>query len=159
MVNTSWRQVFVELCEAIFRDLGFDPPPMLHENNLPLAMELEVEQRSFELVHSSNDRPERILVICRLGPLPDEAGKAHFKALLSNNLGGARNYHPCFGINAERNEVVWISYEGLENLRASAMLERLKTLAYDAVNWKDAVFNRQHGFDDLTAEMSGVTLA
>lgn len=159
MLNTSWRQVFVELCEAIFRDLGFDPPPMLHENNLPLAMELEVEQRSFELVHSSNDRPERILVICRLGPLPDDSGKAHLKALLSNNLGSARTYHPCFGINAERDEVVWVSYEELENLRASAMLDRLRALAYEATSWQDAVFNKQNGFDDLAMEMSGVTLA
>ncbi len=159
MSNASWRQVFTELCEAIFRELGFDPPPMLHEHNLPLAMELEVDQRSFELVHSSSDQPERVLIICRLGPLPDDVSKIHYAALLSKNLRNARDYLPCFGINADREEVIWTFYEQLEKLRASVMLDKLRSLAHDARNWQDGVFNKQYGFEELSAEMSGVTLA
>lgn len=159
MSNTSWRQVFTELCEAIFRELGFDPPPMLHEHNLPLAMELEVDQRSFELVHSSSDHPERVLVICRLGPLPDDVSKIHYAALLSKNLRNARDYLPCFGVNADCDEVIWMSFEFLEKMRASLMLEKLRLLAHEASYWQDGVFNKQYGFEELSAEMSGVPLA
>jgi hypothetical protein len=159
MSTASWRQGFVELCEAIFRELGFDPPPMLHEDALPLAMELEVEQRSFELIHSSTDRPEKILIICHLGPLPDDAGKLHFNALLSENIHNIRDFRPCFGINADSHEAVSISYENLNNLRAAAMLEKMRALASEAENWQELVFSPQYGFDDHATEISGVTLA
>lgn len=159
MNNASWRQVFIELCEAIFRDLGFDPPPMLHDDALPLAMELEVEQRAFELIHSSTDRPERILINCRLGSLPDGAGKAHYSAMLIENLRNARDLRPCFGINVDSDEVVWLSFENLDNLRAGAMLEKMRVLAFEASSWKDQIFNSQHGFDEHAAELSGATLA
>ena len=159
MGNTSWRQMFVELCEAIFRELGFSPPEMLHEDALPLAMELEVGQRSFELIHSSSDRPEKVLVICHLGPLPNDAGKSHLNALLSENIRNIRNFRPCFGINADSHHVISISYERLKNCSAIVLLEKMRIFANDASIWQERVFTPENGFDDHVAEISGVMLA
>ncbi len=159
MSNPSWRSNFIELCEAIFRDLGFDPPAMLHDDNLPLAMELEIDQRDFELLHSSSDRPERVLIICRLGSLPELAGRAHLAALLSANLPSARNYQPCFGINADRGEVISLCYEDLSEIRAPMMLEKLRALAAGSVQWQQRLFDPLTSNDDLGTEAQGVTLA
>ena len=155
----SWRSAFIELCEAIFRELGFDPPAMLHDDNLPLAMELEVDQRGFELVHSSSNRTDRILVICKLGSMPSDHGEPELSALLAKNLGRVRDFRPCFGINADSGEVVWTSYESLDKLRGSVMLEKLRSLAAEAVGWQERVFLQRSVHDEFGAEVSGVTLA
>jgi hypothetical protein len=159
MNNSSWRSIFIELCEAIFRDMGFDPPTMLHDDNLPLAMELEVNQRAFELVHTAGDRPERILVICKLGAMPEDADSEHYAALLEANLRNARNFRPCFGTNADSGEVVWVGYEGLENLRAGVMLEKLRELAGDADHWKENIFDSMHSDFAISIDLPGAKLA
>ncbi len=159
MNHSSWRPIFIELCEAIFRDMGFDPPAMLHDDNLPLAMELEVNQRAFELVHTAGDRPERILVICKLGPLPQETGREYYATLLEANLPNVRNFRYCFGMDADSSEVVWIGYEALKNLRASTALEKLRTLAQEADEWQKNNFDSLQPFADSRIDLPGVTLA
>jgi hypothetical protein len=140
MQTFSWRRKFIDLSESIFRELGFPPPSMVHEDSLPLAMELEVSGMDFELLHSSSEQADRILVICRLGPLPDEGVTSGLRRLLQANLTLARTHEACYGINPTGDQVQCMYYETLETAKASAMLEGMRQIATDATSWKDEFF-------------------
>ena len=141
MMQLSWRQKFIDLCEGIFRELGFPPPPMLHEDSLPLAMELEVGQAQFELLHSPTAMGSRILVTCRLGEASAEMGLKGMQAMLRANLTLTRSHEAAFGISPDSNEIRCMYYEALDEARPGAMLERMKQLAPDARNWRDRFIN------------------
>ena len=142
MMTFSWRSKFIELSESIFRELGFPPPSMVHEDSLPLAMELEVNGKEFELLHSSTEQAERVLVICRLGPLPDEGVTIGVRRLLQSNLTLARTHEACYGINPTGDQVQCMYYEALDVANARSILEGMRQISTDASNWKDHFFSQ-----------------
>lgn len=158
MENASWRIAFTELCEEVFRELGFDSPPMLHDNNLPLAMEIHVDSRDFELIHSSTDRPHQILILCKLDQMNEELSRDDYAAMLSGNLNNIRLAQPYFGITADEQELVWVSSELLSGLRASHLLEKLREIAQSATTWRTTIQDNKNA-DDLTTDVQGVMLA
>ena len=158
MENASWRIVFTELCEEVFRELGFDSPPMLHDNNLPLAMEIHVDSRDFELIHSSTDRPYQILILCKLDQMNEELSRNDYAAMLLGNLNNIRLAQPYFGITADEQELVWVSSELLSGLRASHLLEKLREIAQSATTWRTKIQDNKNA-DDLTTDVQGVMLA
>ena len=144
----SWRRKFIELSESIFRELGFPPPSMVHEDSLPLAMELEVNDTEFELLHSSTEQAERVLVICRLGSLPDEGVTTGIRRLLHVNLTLARTHEACYGINPTGDQVQCMYYEALDQANARSMLEAMRQIATDASNWKEHFFSQKRTISD-----------
>ncbi len=137
MLQPSWRGKYIELCEGVFRELGFPPPPMLHEDSLPLAMELEVDQSAFELLHSPNAMASRILIACRLGEVQPDMSTKGLLAMLKANLTLARAHEAAFGITPDGNEVRCLYYEDLEQARPQSLLEKMRRVAPDARNWHD----------------------
>lgn len=137
MMQPSWRGKYIELCEGVFRELGFPPPPMLHEDSLPLAMELEVDQTAFELLHSPNAMASRVLIACRLGEVQPEMGTKGLQVMLKANLTLARAHEAAFGITPDGNEVRCLYYEDLEQARPQSLLEKMRRVAPDARNWHD----------------------
>ncbi len=137
MMQPSWRGKYIELCEGVFRELGFPPPPMLHEDSLPLAMELEVDQTAFELLHSPNALASRVLIACRLGEVQSGMSISGLQAMLKANLSLARAHEAAFGITPDGNEVRCLYYEDLEQARPPSLLEKMRRVAPDARNWHD----------------------
>ncbi len=135
MMQPSWRGKFIELCEGVFRELGFPPPPMLHEDSLPLAMELEVEQTNFELLHSPNAMASRILIACRLGEVPTSMGAMGSQAMLKANLTLVRAHEGAFGITPDGNEIRCLYFEDLDQIRPVSLLEKMRRVAPDAHKW------------------------
>ncbi len=137
MIQPSWRAKFVDLCEGMFRELGFPPPAMLHEDSLPLAMELEVDQTAFELLHSPNGMASRVLIACRLGQVPPDMGAQGMQAMLKANLTLSRTHEAAFGIAPDGNEIQCMYYEDLDQARPPALLDKMRRVAPDARNWRD----------------------
>lgn len=159
-MNTgSWRSTYKELCEAIFRELGFDPPAMLHDDSLPLAMEIEIEGRSFELLHSSVDRPHQILIQCKLDNSAAGISRSEITAMLAQNLVNIRRFYPYYGINSDTQEVVSISFSPLADLTATRLIEKLRTIAQDALGWRDQLAADQTDLSDIKTEPQGIILA
>ena len=144
-MQPPWRGKFIELCEGVFRELGFPPPPMLHEDSLPLAMELEVSQTTFELLHSPNAMASRVLIACQLGGVPPEMGAKGMQAMLKANLTLARTHEAAFGIAPDGNEVRCLYYEDLDNARPQALLDKMRRVAPDARNWLERFVNEGSG--------------
>lgn len=155
----SWRRKFIELSEGIFRELGFPPPSMLHEDSLPLAMELEVNGTEFELLHSSTEQSERVLVICRLGALPDEGVTAGVRRLLQANLTLSRTHEACYGISPTGDQVQCMYYEALDMANARLILEGMRQIANDARNWKDQFFTQSTAASNISDFHSAHSLA
>jgi hypothetical protein len=150
MTETSWRKQFVELSEGIFRELGFPPPAMLHEDSLPLAMELEVDKVSFELLHAPDFQPHRILITCLLGKLPERSILTMLYSLLKSNLGGARNFSFWFGVHPETADVTRLEYQELSDIHPASLLDRLRSIARDSAGWTDGQLpSRQDESDEL----------
>jgi predicted house-cleaning noncanonical NTP pyrophosphatase (MazG superfamily) len=158
MENLSWRVSFTELCEEVFRELGFDSPAMLHDDNLPLAMEIQVESRNFELIHSATDRPHQILILCKLQESIDELSRDEYEAMLASNLTQIRQTEAYFGITADEQEIVWILTEPLTNLRAGQLLEKLRAMADSSQSWRNLVQENKAGETSVT-DGQGVMLA
>ncbi len=135
------RQRFIELSEAIFRELGFEPPAIRHEDSLPLAMELEYANREFELLHSSTDMPERFLVNCKLGDLPDDHVIRGFRLLLQANLPLARMHKACYGIDPDKQTINALYFEKLNEVNARIVLDNMREISTGAGNWRDEFFS------------------
>ena len=135
-----WRRKFVELSEAIFRELGFPPPEMLHDDYQPLAMEMERAGKPFELIHSSTEIPDRVLVSCNLGQLPEEGVLPGLRKMLQANLTLARTHGPVYGLISESQSIRCMYYEKLDDALASRILEKMRQVAIDSENWRENFF-------------------
>lgn len=135
MSSHNWRSKFIELSESLFRELGFSPPPMLHEESLPLAMELEFEGARFELLHSSSDLPERILLICKLGTMPDENEITGIQGLMRENLIRLRAYEGWYGVSTQDHEIQMMCHKDLESLSAADIFQQMKKMISDSNGW------------------------
>lgn len=136
-----FRNKFIEVSEGIFRELGFPPPTMLHEESLPLVMELEIESRAFELIHSPTETPEKVLVVCKLGPIPDAEKLRGMQELLKENLSQMRTFGEWYGFNPGKNEVHLMCHLDLDEVTAPDILSHMKRMTAGSNDWQSRFFD------------------
>jgi hypothetical protein len=134
------RRKFIALVEDIFRELGHEAPAMTHDTDLPLAMELELEEVPFEVVHSTDNRPQDVVIACRFGAVPTERAVAALTKLLEENMTLAREHKPTFGADPENNSVVRSYTVALEGATASAVLGMMREAAEHAKQWQNGFY-------------------
>ncbi len=139
--SPQWRQRFIELSEGIFRELGFAPPPMLHEESLPLAMELEIDKTPFEILHSSSNLNDRVLVICKLGNMPASNEDYGLQMLMKENLNNMRMHAEWYGLSAETREICLMCHKSLNNITPQKILHDMKKMIADSGNWESRFFD------------------
>ena len=153
VTGVDWRRKFIELSEAIFRELGFEVPAILHDDSLPLAMELEYAGMEFELLHSSTEMEDRFLVNGHLGPLPEEHVTRGIRQLLQANLQLARMHKACYGVDPDKQQVKAMYYENLSEL------ENMREISSGASNWRDEFFSPAHAGMSMTLPATQYRLA
>jgi hypothetical protein len=159
ITGVDWRRKFIELSEAIFRELGFEVPAILHDDNLPLAMELEYAGMEFELLHSSTEMEDRFLVNCHLGLLPDEHVTRGLRQMLQANLQLARMHKACYGVDPDKQQVKAMYYENLSDVSARSVLENMREISSGASNWRDEFFSPAHAGMNMTLPATQYRLA
>ncbi len=159
MQPSSWRRKFTVLAEDIFRELGFEAPAMLYEDSMPLAMELEVEGMPFELLHSASDQPNRLVVICKLGPLPADEMVSGLQRLLHVNLILARCHEAVYGVDPEHKNVFCIFNKSLETCTATNLLSEMRQISNDSFQWKDEFFADSLSSKSLNNDPGSLALA
>ena len=159
ITGLDWRRKFIELSEAIFRELGFEVPAILHDDSLPLAMELEYAGMEFELLHSSTDMEDRLLVNCHLGPLPEEHVTRGVRLLLQANLPLARMHKVSYGVDPDKKQVKAMYYETLSVASARTVLENMREISSGASNWRDEFFSPAHAGLSMTLSAAQYRLA
>jgi hypothetical protein len=130
------RREFIALVEDMFRELGFAPPATTHDPDQPLAMELEVAQINFEVVHIPHGAPGKFLVECHFGEIPIDKRTQVLTRLLEVNLALARSYEAVFGVDLAKGIVIYSFVERLGEVSAPALLATLHRIAKKAREWR-----------------------
>ncbi len=141
MSRSIMRKKFLELSEDIFRELGFFPPPMLHEESLPLAMELELDGFNFELLHSSGDLNYQVLIKCKLGKIPQSNEFYGLQMLMRGNLENMRIYAEWYGVDFETREVLLMNGKDLGNTSAQDLVLCMKQMIENSSDWEARFFD------------------
>ena len=136
-----FRKNFIDCCESIFRELGFPPPAMIHDEKLPLVMELEYGGFNFEICHSTTDLSQKALVLCDLGPLPEANILAVVKNILFKNLLLVRAHQAYFGLREETKSLSCIYFEELDQWNVSDWLQKMKNISVEASDLKNYCIN------------------
>jgi hypothetical protein len=129
------RFKFITITEEIFRQLGFNPPEMNHDKFLPLAMELEIEKIDFELIHSTIERPEEMIVLAKIDEIQLDDKKNLLTNLMKINLELARNYSGCFGVDPNSKNIIYLTSRALEKLDGVQLLQELREISLEIKNW------------------------
>lgn len=156
----QWRRQFIALVEDVFRDLGFSPPAMTHDVEAPLAMEIDVDDITFEVVHSSRERPDEILIECHFGPPPVDRVAEVLARVMQVNLTLARAHEPAFGADMASGDVIYAFHEPLEKMTAPELMDAMKKAAVQAREWRASYFlEEQPAMQDTPTSMRFETLA
>lgn len=129
------RHKFIKVTEEMFIQLGFEPPEMNHDKFLPLAMQLEIEKIDFELVHSTSERPEDIIVLANVEEIKLEHKDNFLSNLMKINLELARNYSGCFGVDPNSQSVIYLTSRALEQIDAVKLLQELREISSELRSW------------------------
>jgi hypothetical protein len=132
----QWRMAFIEAVEEVYRDLGFDPPAMTHDEGLSLVMELEVEGVNYEVVHNPQSNYTYCLVEARLGQIESSQPNEILLSLLEKNFEFARQYGGCFAADLKTNTIIFNFSMPLEGLRGTNLLQAMRELTNIAGNWR-----------------------
>ena len=151
----EWRRKFIEIVEEVFRDLHFDPPPMTHDTEASLVMELEVDGITFEVVHNPRANVRYCLVEARLGPVTGDQPDAALRSLLTQNLGLARERRGIFAADIKDDTVLYNFPVPLESTRGSNLLQILRDMAVLACDWRISLA----GADVPAAGTNGISSA
>lgn len=144
------RHKFIKVTEEIFIQLGFEPPEMNHDKFLPLAMQIEIEKIDFELVHSTSERPEEIIVLAKVEEISLENKDNSLSTLMKFNLELARNYSGCFGVDPNSKNFIFLTSRNLEQVDAVKLLQELREISAELRNWivKIIEFNDEQLFNN-----------
>ncbi len=140
-LNNQWRRKFIELSEEIFRELGFSPPLMVHEESLPLAMELELDGISFELLHVPGELSEQIRIMCSLGVIPENYVAHGLEMLLTENLKNSREHSWWYGLDSDLDELLLLSSQDIAGISAQRLLEDMQNMIKESSEWQKIFFD------------------
>lgn len=135
----QWRRKFIDVVEEVFRDLQFDPPPMTHDPDASLVMELDVDGTTFEVVHNPRANVTHCLIEARLGPITSDQPDRVLTQLLVNNLELARQYGGTFAADIKDDTVLYSFSMPLAQSHGAAMLQALRDTAVLAGDWRMAL--------------------
>ena len=135
----QWRRKFIEVVEEVFRDLQFDPPPMTHDPDASLVMELDVDGTTFEVVHNPRAKVTDCLIEARLGPITSDQPDRVLTQLLVNNLELARQYGGTFAADIKDDTMLYSFSIPLAQSRGDSVLHSMRETAVLARDWRMAL--------------------
>jgi hypothetical protein len=136
----EYRRQFIELSEDIHRELGKHVPPMTHDSDEPLAMEIESSGVAFEIIHTPREDSDRIMVECQFGMVPQEQVIEVLTALLKKNQMLFRSRQARIGIDSETGSIVYSFQQSLKTARATSLLEHIEQTAQHAQAWRTTFY-------------------
>jgi hypothetical protein len=135
----QWRRRFVELSEDMVRGLGHAAPQMTHDDDMPLSMELEVDDVAFEVIHAPGPRQDEVLIACVVEP--PQVGRAvdMWTALLAANLELIRE-HRSIGADPDSDAILHVARLQLVGFNAPSLHAMTQEMAELAKGWSAGDF-------------------
>ncbi len=157
--NIKFRQKFIEISEQIFRELGFSVPTMLHEDSLPLAMELELNGIFFELLHTPGELNDRIRVMCKLGTIPQRHAVRGMEMLMHQNSINLREHSDWYGFIPENRELILMNSRDLDRISALDLIEDMLRMTRDSCDWEARFFDPTYSLKNDSIDVLHAFLA
>jgi hypothetical protein len=140
MVDSSRsRGEFIELVEALYRELDVEAPALGHDERAPLVMNVEVGGTRFSMTHDLEPAPDRIMLECPLGVLPPSMREGAAVNLLRWNHALRGDGGAAFAADAQTGEVVFGMCIDLAAARPAKVLEVFVQMAGVASTWRNTL--------------------
>jgi hypothetical protein len=128
-----------------------------HPESMYEMADFGVKDANFSLTYGGIGAPDKVLIFCDFGELPDRVREAVLMRLLEVNLymfDGTQNIS--FAYNTESKHVVMMSSIPLYSMTGASTLELLSHLADIAEEWRNGYFlNEAEGKSGALASMRG----
>jgi len=132
------RERFLVLVDQVCEELGFPPNEEVPHADHALAMEMD--GISFSVVHDLEVSPERILIECRMGQLPEDNRLPALTRLLHFNRGFFEMGEAAFSIDAVNGDVMYTHACGLHDADGRSLLAIMTEMSWQARQWNSDYF-------------------
>jgi hypothetical protein len=150
------RRRFMELAEALCRELGACPPPRHQDDEPMVGLRLEFDGEVISLVHADSPSAGHLLVHCHLMlPIHEAPDSALMKLLNLNHALGAGS-GASFCIDPNNGEARYTTSLALSRVQPPALLRMMKGAARLASQWRTLLLeNSCNPHDAMAFGMAG----
>ncbi len=139
------RHRFLVMVDELRAALGYalrseDPEP-----GEELAMEMSYGGFEFAVVHSLRSAPQRVLIECRFGPLPQGREQAIMLRLLNMNCALAEMETSTFSLEPETDVLVYTLALDIEHMDGNTLLSKMTETVWHGRRWLETRYMKQEG--------------
>lgn len=139
----QYRQRFLQVVDELRAALGYalrdhDPDP-----GEELAMEMMYGNFDFAVVHSLKNQPERVLIECQFGEIPEGRFDAIVERLLQMNSALAEIDGTVFCLDTDGKSVIYTLSQSLDDMSGSSLLSKMTETVWHGRRWLETRFLKQ----------------
>lgn len=149
------RLRFLNIVDEIRSALGYSLSKEDLKPEEELAMEMMYGGFDFAVVHSARNAPERILVECRFGPLPEGREQQIMLRLLNMNCALAELDASVFCIDPESGDLIYTLGLPIDGMDGNSLLSKMTEIVWHGRRWLETRFIK----DEDRAQDSALNLA
>ncbi len=137
------RQRFLQVVDELRSALGYalrdqDPDP-----GEELAMEMMYGNFDFAVVHSMKNQPNRVLIECQFGEIPEGRFDTIVERLLQMNSALAEIDGTVFCLDADGKSVIYTLSQSLDDMNGSSLLSKMTETVWHGRRWLETRFLKQ----------------
>ena len=134
------RLRFLNIVDEIRSALGYSLSKEDLKPEEELAMEMMYGGFDFAVVHSARNAPERILVECRFGPLPEGREQQIMLRLLNMNCALAELDASVFCIHPESGDLIYTLGLPIDGTDGNSLLAKMTEIVWHGRRWLETRF-------------------
>lgn len=134
------RLRFLSIVDEIRIALGYS---LSKEDTKPeeeLAMEMMYGGFDFAVVHSARNSPQRILIECRFGPLPEGREQQIMLRLLNMNCALAELDASVFCLDPESGDLIYTLSLAIDGMDGNTLLAKMTEIVWHGRRWLETRF-------------------
>ena len=134
------RADFLRIVDEIRNGLGYALRNNEPDHGDELAMEMQYGEFHFALVHSLSNAPDRILIECCFGLLPEARAEKIMFNLLNMNCMLSEIDGSAFSLDPETNEVIYTLAVDIFGQSGKNMLSKMTEIVWHGRRWLETRF-------------------
>lgn len=136
----QYRQRFLDIVDELRAALGYELRDQEPELDDELAMEMMYGNFDFAVVHSLKKRPDRILIECTFGEIPEGRFQQIAARLLEMNSALAELDGTVFCLDTDEKTVIYTLAQELEGLNGQSLLGKMTEVVWHGRRWLETRF-------------------
>lgn len=149
------RLRFLSIVDEIRSALGYSLSKEETQIEEELAMEMMYGGFDFAVVHSSRNSPERILIECRFGPLPEAREQQIMLRLLNMNCALAELDASVFCLDPDSGDLIYTLGLAIDGMDGNTLLAKMTEIVWHGRRWLETRFVK----DEDRAQESALNLS